>query len=125
MSTVPVTVDGAAVLCTQYVSPATTSTFWCTSACPLMGALAVGLSQSLPTANTQFPAAMFGSEMSQAPREALACPTLPVPEALVKPTTVSEPCQLALAAGCELIVAVKGAFGAVADQISDVPHCLL
>ena len=61
-------------------------------------------------------------EMSGAPDGAPVCPDLPTPEALRKPTTVREPCQLPLLPGREVTVVVNGAVGATADQISAVPN---
>src|SRR5512146_281227 len=120
MSTVPLVADGALVDCTQNVSPTLESTRWCTSTCPLTGVRATALSQSLPTANTQLPAATLAIATSGAPVDALAPAEAPMPDVLVNATTVSDPWYFVLL-GVDVTVTLVSVPGALAYQISEVP----
>src|SRR5262245_7722083 len=77
-------------------------------------------SQSLPTAKTQLPAETPGKKMSGAPEGALALPTIPIPAALVKATTTTEPLY-PRTPGCDVAVTFVRVLFALAVQISDVP----
>ena len=82
MVTSPGAVFGAAVDCTQKVSPEPVSIHWSWSCWPVTGVRATARSQSLPTANTHEAVGIPGRYMSGAPDAAPAAPATPVPDAL-------------------------------------------
>src|SRR3954452_19378740 len=91
MVTSPGAVFGAAVDCTQKVSPEAVSIHWSWSCWPATGVRATARSQSFPTANTPEGGATPGRETSGAPDGAPVAPATPVPDALRYAITVSDP----------------------------------
>ena len=119
-TTDPAAPEGVVRRCTQYVSPVPASTHWCSSDWPAPSVREIARSQSLPTPNTQEPAAVVVTPAVGGPDAALAPVDAPTPAAPVKAMTSSDwskPPDDCVAVN----VAPDSAAGATACQISASP----